>query len=1019
MDIPIKNMFLIGFVFLALVTAASGLPTISVTNNTEWLTAGGGETATVTVAVDESADGAHIILSSSDPEVGSIVPGTLPGTGGTATFKAGTKSGDVTITANYAAQNGTVLATGNVTLKIDHGVPHSISSLDYADEVTAGSTTSLILRMADRWNNPIESRRTVETVHFVVGSPGDAARLIYGLNVSTDLRVPVGANGEVRVDLRTAPLSGANIVMVECPGTIATGYITVTGTATGVPWEMYQTVTPDDDPHPYQQADGKKVFSIVYSLYDQHGNVAGNRQIHVRIVPREGYLKAVEKTVRTNEEGKAMISYGPSDVAGIADIVAYAVDNDTLTCSKRLEFVSTDPTTMLLSASPQTVASRDVKSDISALIRAKVVDVKGNPVAGESVSFTITAVQNGTFVMTQNPAITNGSRTAERGGTPIVASTDNAGFATVDFLPGAFTTDISNLRYSNLSVGNATVRASWKDQTRDITVSFRNYPYLSVKTRVEPPTVAVNDMVNVTVQLIGDGWALHSRPIDVVLCTDRSGSMLYDNPDRMHSVREAAKQFVDNLSENDRVGLVTFGRNTGSYNQIDVAGECSFGPHPENYINNTYNTPKRYLDYATVDLPLTDVLSLVKTELDNIVPDYGTPMRAGLYKSINELSESGGTSRSSDLIQAIVLLSDGDYNWYGDPLARGTGYSSSSPTAYGDLTQNYYIFSDLSNAEQNLSVYARNNNITIYSIGYANNISSDGKTALKKLAESTGGKYYDGDAANIGEIYAAIAGELRTAAGVNTTMSLVFKNVEVNNVSGYSDVFEYQPINGVSTRVTKYWQTNLTTVQDKDQTYPYSFDQTNDWADDEISFKVGDIYLNQVWETTFCLKITEEGNIDIFGPNSTIRFNGTEGKSELRLPRTLVTAVKDLNVTALDQGVVNVTIVSATWDGVSFLVPTWELGYSGNESIVQNVYYQYSPDNLWWDGVWNHFDTIRCGPAAVNGTYSSNLLVEGVNGWYKVRVHAQEDVPGGASGQDTWTQPIRVGNSTQNKIKLL
>jgi hypothetical protein len=116
MDNPIKTILLVGFAFLALAAAVSGLPTVSVTNNTEWLTAGGSETATVTVAVDGSVEGAHILLSSGDPEMGSIVPGTLPGTGGTATFKAGTKSGDVTITANYAAQNGRVLARGTVPL---------------------------------------------------------------------------------------------------------------------------------------------------------------------------------------------------------------------------------------------------------------------------------------------------------------------------------------------------------------------------------------------------------------------------------------------------------------------------------------------------------------------------------------------------------------------------------------------------------------------------------------------------------------------------------------------------------------------------------------------------------------------------------------------------------------------------------------------------------------------------------------------------------------------------------------
>jgi hypothetical protein len=534
-----------------------------------------------------------------------------------------------------------------------------------------------------------------------------------------------------------------------------------------------------------------------------------------------------------------------------------------------------------------------------------------------------------------------------------------------------------------------------------------------VKTRVEPPTVAVNDMVNVTVQLIGDGYALHSRPIDVVLCTDRSGSMLLNTTyggndyypssveqesvdDRMVHAMAAAKTFVSQMqSFKDRIGLVSFGNSgytdLGSYWGEYWAGtDYTYGFYKEGkkwycgwhydssddnaYIAAHYHNPQTYSGYATRDLELTRD-----------------------YRNVDEP------------VKAIVLLTDGNWNTCGDPRSQ-THYAADG--RYYDYSSYYGLSSSKS-----VITYAEENGIKIFTIALGNEPNHD---ELQSYADQTDGKFYSATAGDdLSLIYDDIALKLQEAAGVNTTMSLVFKNVEVNNVSGYSDVFEYQPINGVSTRVTKYWQTNLTTVQDKDQTYPYSFDQTNDWADDEISFKVGDIYLNQVWETTFCLKITEEGNIDIFGSNSIIRFNGTEGQSKLRLPRTLVTAVKDLNVTALDQGVVNVTIVSATWDGVSFLVPTWELRYSGNESVVQNAYYQYSSDNLWWDGVWNHFDTIRCGPAAVNGTYSSNLLVEGVNGWYKIRVHAQEDVPGGASGLDTRTQPIRGGNLTQNKIKLI
>ena len=46
----------------------------------------------------------------------------------------------------------------------------------------------------------------------------------------------------------------------------------------------------------------------------------------------------------------------------------------------------------------------------------------------------------------------------------------------------------------------------------------------------------------------------------------------------------------------------------------------------------------------------------------------------------------------------------------------------------------------------------------------------DGKETLETLAESTGGKYYDGNAANINDIYEVIAEDLKQEAGVDTVI---------------------------------------------------------------------------------------------------------------------------------------------------------------------------------------------------------------------------------------------------------
>jgi len=60
----------------------------------------------------------------------------------------------------------------------------------------------------------------------------------------------------------------------------------------------------------------------------------------------------------------------------------------------------------------------------------------------------------------------------------------------------------------------------------------------------------VNDTVDVKVQIIGDGWALQPKPIDVILVIDVSGSMDGKDisPTRMQAAKNAAKNFVGNMN---------------------------------------------------------------------------------------------------------------------------------------------------------------------------------------------------------------------------------------------------------------------------------------------------------------------------------------------------------------------------------------------------------------------------------------------------------------------------------------
>ncbi|MCC7564655.1 MAG: VWA domain-containing protein, partial [Methanomicrobiaceae archaeon] len=478
-------------------------------------------------------------------------------------------------------------------------------------------------------------------------------------------------------------------------------------------------------------------------------------------------------------------------------------------------------------------------------------------------------------------------------------------------------------------------------------------------------------------------------PIDVILCTDRSGSMLYDNPDRMHSAREAAKILVGQLSENrDQVGTISFGR-SGYISRPGVNSGISTSE-----IDNDYIYPLSYSDYATIDSTLISNFVQVNQSLDEMVPDHGTPMRYGIYRSINELKENGRSSA----VKAIVLLGDGDWNWYGDPLARGTGYPNANypnvlPTQFGDLTQNYMIFSGLSDAEQNMAVYAENNGIRIYSIAYANSISYQGRSVLQKLAEETGGKYYYapfGD--DLAGIYAEIAGDLKTEAGVGTEVHLSFETVSVNDVpiSG-KNVLEYMYLNEVSTRIDSYPRVSGTdlniTPPSPHTSYPYTQDDTASWqSTSSLDYNVGTVKLGQIWEATFRLKVKKDGNINIFGSDSKITFN--DGEDELALPDTFITAIPDLNSTGLEGAgpVLHVSNLNVAPSAANHYLPlSWDLTYNGSLLAKQELQYKNATA-----GEWNLFDTQYADSTATGGT--SRLDVRYLpEGKYLVRVKATAD----------------------------
>jgi hypothetical protein len=703
-----------------------------------------------------------------------------------------------------------------------------------------------------------------------------------------------------------------------------------------------------------------------------------------------------------------MITYGPEDSVGIATLTATAAANPNVSVSQAVEFTSTDPVNMLLSASPQSMPSRDVKAETVSQIRAKVMDVRGNPVEAETVTFEIVpgSVDVGAYNQTEAPYLDAAS-----------AVTNTNGYAIVGFHPGVFTTDRDAPDWSGTATGTATVRATWGNVSRNIVLTWKNYPYLSVETAVSPETVAVNETVNVTIRLRGDGWALQPDPIDVVLVIDRSGSMDWaidgtrdGSGERMTAAKNAANTFVSQMDPvRDRIGLVSFSSST------------------------------------TVDNNLGDSFDAVTANLNALQATGATQLRRGIYEAI--LMQKENPDRPG-AVKAVVVMTDGDWNYDGSPIGHGTGYPADSAWAYtfsgSSLEPNNYRYYDglggtLQEGEkwydpyygsgylrkydyctdgeftnQNMSRFAIDNDVKLYTITFAYNPSTTVRDTMGILSTSTGGFYEHAPSGEqLTDIYERIAGALKTEAGVDTELDVVFENVEVNGtLTSGADVFDYVHEAGASTTVES-WVDNQTGHY---EIIPFTtIDQTGDWnADQNLSFNIGTVRLGQTWETVFRLKVLTDGNINIFGPGSTISFNN--GTETLELPDTFITAIPDLNNTGITNRWLEVDLIDHPipppgQDAFTDTVPlTWTVTYNGTRDIDEALAYSNDNGRSW---------TVFWTKTVDRSTTQGETLMDVSNlpaGNYLVRLVASAlDAP---EAVDTTDTSISIGNASGTYIKI-
>jgi hypothetical protein len=705
----------------------------------------------------------------------------------------------------------------------------------------------------------------------------------YFVGYAQDIFLPLDANGTRSVMVKLTTKRGINrILMDNFEGKISSQIAEITAMAAGMPYYITGTISNGG----ILPANNIAKFTVDYYLKDKYENAIGNSSILIS-TNLTGETNQTEHFSDTN--GLIRFYYGPKISILTANITAIAKDNISVKKNLIANFVSSGVgSNIILVITPETMASRD--SHISTTREARVVgiltDAWGNPVENKTVTFTLSSpAYDKVYNVTGNPSLSKASET-----------TDSSGNAIVTFYPGSFSNKTTDLDYSDSATGSCIVTAKSGTLTSNpITVEWKNFAYLSVAVNVTPQTVHVNDTVDVTIRITGDGYKMVQNPITVVLDMDTSSSMNgasaneTNGLDRFNNSKLAGKYLVGSLSSQDQVGLVTYGDYDNSiYWQL--------------VSNVTYNRDN------------------VNTSIDSLEMKGGleVSVRDSIHEAVNRITTN--PLRPVGEVAAIITLGD-------------SGYQSNdfAPMVLETWTQN---------------------KIRIYTIQYVStkNGCSTGDTkvaAMHTLADNAGGIPFC--CTNKNEVYKAIDDikqNLSSIAGVDTSMDLDFSNVTyVNNGTTMSgnDTVSYVPVgpfvNHTKSNVDPAGRTSIIWTDGNQSVV----NQTDDWNDDfHLDFTIGTIHIKETWETTFRIRVNKEGIIDLFGPGSTISYNNKTGK--LSLPATYIISLNTTIPIGLSNGTLSVTNLFPDDYSNYYIdsVPmTWKLKYKGFDQATETYWYCY------------------------------------------------------------------------------
>ena len=680
------------------------------------------------------------------------------------TFKSKTTSGATLITAiiTYSDADGSYTNTDTLTQNIDHDSPFydftvSPPLFTYPDEGTVGTNVSFKVSILDKWGNPIDNRTGNHLISLHASSalsPTEPYFIGYGQDI---VNQPLDANGTFSVNVQLTTKSGSNkILMDPFEGKISTQIAWITAIATGNPYSMTGTISPEHA----LMANNVDYFVIDYFIFDIYGNLLNNKYFWVNTTlsgDGEQVLKA------SNSLGQIRLKYGPKSAVNNITITAISVENQSVSHILHAEFIDAGVQDLVLIITPQILMSRELPNSSPAKIYGMVTGLNGFPIPGKTVTFTIDSIENTPVVARiGDPSFDSAGSLLET-----TAITDSNGIATVYLYPGTF-----NTSYDRPAAGSCSVHAALNSEPSKnpaMSVQWKNYPYLSIDVSATPQTVRVNDTVLFNITVVGNGYRMVRLPLSVMLDLDTSSSMngISDGdkdsyePKRFNNSKIVSQYFVGSMNASDQVGLVTYGEyNNTQYWQL--INDVSLN-------HNTVNASIAALEKSGgLDISVRESIHAAVT---NIITN---PMRP------------------AEDVAAIITI--GDASYYTNTTTHESELHEIVKETWTD------------------------NKIRVYSILYVSSLSSCDTTKpqtnagkMWNLTVNAHGRFYCNDTReNIMLALADIKQNLTDIAGANATMELSFENVPVNStpMSG-GEVFEYIP----ETKTT--WPNGTITYEDQ------------------------------------------------------------------------------------------------------------------------------------------------------------------------------------------------------------